>query len=112
MYSSPSLKNRSNRANAYLVNAVMESSQEELLLKLYDFALTNCQLKNIEKTNKALNELIFALRFDTEELENISEGLYKLYDYCKDQMRKRNYDIVYKILSGLREQWAEVFHRN
>lgn len=105
MYSSVAAKSR-NRANPYLVNDIMESSQEKLLIKLYDFALTNCRLHNIEKTNKALNELIFGLRFD-EEYEKISSGLFQLYNFCKDQMRKRNFSIVEKILSELKETWVD-----
>lgn len=106
MYSA--MQNRSgNRANPYLVNEVMESSQEKLLVKLYEFAIVSCRRHNIEKTNKALDELIFGLRFDEEELEKISTGLFQLYNFCKDQMRKRNYEIVEKILIELKETWVE-----
>lgn len=108
MYSSVAAKT-SNRKNPYLRNDIIESSQEKLLLKVYDYALSNCKQKNIEKTNKAINELIFGLRFDEEKLENISAGLFRLYNFCKDQMRKRNYDLTYKILSELRESWVEAF---
>src|SRR5690554_6565814 len=106
MYSALAAKSK-NRANAYLINDIMESSHEKLLLKLYDFAITNCRLHNIEKTNQALNELILGLRFDKEELENISTGLFRLYSFCKDQVRKRNYAIVEKILTELRESWVQ-----
>lgn len=108
MYSAVAQKSR-NRTNPYLINDIMESSQEKLLLKLYDFAITNCRRKNIEKTNKALNELIFGLRFDNEEVEKISTGLFQLYNYCKDEMRKRNFEIVEKILTELKESWVEIF---
>lgn len=104
MYSSTAARAR-NRANAYLVNEIRESSQEKLLVKLYDFAIANCRQHNIERTNKALNELIFGLRFDETEVEKISSGLFRLYNFCKDQMRKRNYKIVEKILSELKETW-------
>ncbi len=107
MYSSVASRPR-NRANAYLVNEIRESSQEKLLVKLYDFAIANCRQHNIEKTNKALNELIFGLRFDEAELEKISTGLFQLYNFCKDQMRKRNFDIVERILSELKDTWVVV----
>lgn len=107
MYSAVAQKSR-NRTNPYLVNEIMESSQEKLLIKLYDFAITNCKRQNIEKTNKALNELIFGLRFDTEEVEKISTGLFQLYSYCKDEMRKRNFSMVEKILTELKESWVEI----
>lgn len=106
MYSSLSYRS-GNKANPYLVNEIRESSQEKLLVKLYDFAIMSCRREDIEKTNKALDELIFGLRFDEEELEKISTGLYQLYDFCKDQMRKRKYKIVEKILTELKQTWVE-----
>jgi len=106
MYSSLSYKS-GNKANPYLVNEIRESSQEKLLLKLYDFTIVSCRRQNIEKTNKALDELIFGLRFDEEELENISTGLFQLYNFCKDQMRKRKFDIVERILTELKQTWVE-----
>lgn len=94
-----------NRANAYLVNEVSDASPEALLFKVYDFAIAQCKNKNLEKTNKALSVLIDALRYDTEESKQISIGLKRLYEFCQDQMRKQNYDIVLKILTELRESW-------
>lgn len=51
MYSALAHKSR-NRTNPYLVNDIMESSQEKLLLKLYDFAITNCAGKTLRKQTK------------------------------------------------------------
>ena len=71
----------------------LNASPQKLIMKIYDFAITQCRNKNLEKTNKALAELINALRFDGEEVSEISTGLRKLYEFCQDQMRKKNYDI-------------------
>lgn len=103
------LNNSSNRANAYLVNEILNASPQKLLLKVYDFAIAQCRNENIEKTNKAIAELINALRFDNEEANEISMGLKRLYEFCQDQMRKRNYDIVLKIMTELRETWIKAF---
>jgi len=114
-YSSAALKSNdsythsynSNRANAYLVNEILDASPTKLFIKIYDFAIAQCKNKNLEKTNKALMELSNALRFDNEEVSEISMGLKKLYVFCQDQMRLKNYDIVLKILTDLRDTWIK-----
>lgn len=104
------LKNN-NRANPYLANEILNADPQKLLLKVYDFAIAQCQRRNIEKTNKALAELNNALRFDNEEVSEISMGLRRLYEFCQDSMRKKNYDITLQILTGLRATWLEAFKK-
>ena len=97
------------RANAYVTNEILDASPQKLLLKVYDFAIMQCKNENLEKTNKALTELINALRFDDEDSNEIAVGLMKLYEYCQEQMRKKNYDIVLNILTELRDSWSKAF---
>lgn len=97
-----------NKVNPYLVKEITEATQQQLLFKVYDFAIVNCQKQNMVKVNEAVQVLINALNFESEEAKNISIGLLKLYQYCQDQMRKGNYKIVYKILTELKEQWQKV----
>ncbi len=105
MYSSPFTSNKQNRTNQYLIKEIMEATPQQLILKVYDFAIVNCQKQNLSKTNDALQVLINALRFDTEEMKSISTGLFRLYQYCQEEMRRKNYEIVHKILTELRETW-------
>lgn len=98
--------------NPYLVKEIMEASPQKLLLKIYDFAIVQCQLHDMEKTNRALDELINSLNFEDAEAREISIGLMKLYQFCQDRMRKKEYDIVHKILTDLRETWVTVFKSN
>ena len=98
------------RANAYLTNEILDASPQKLLLKIYDFAIAQCKNKNLEKTNKALMTLITGLRFDDQESLEISIGLKRLYEFCQDQMRQQNYDIVEKILIELRATWLSAFN--
>lgn len=98
--------------NPYLVKEIMEASPQKLLLKIYDFAIVHCQLHDMEKTNRALDELINSLNFEDPEAREISIGLMKLYQFCQDRMRKKEYDIVHKILTDLRETWVTVFKSN
>ena len=49
------------------------------------------------------------MRYDSVEANEISMGLRKLYEFCQDQMRKRNYEIVLRIMVELRETWIKAF---
>lgn len=100
---------RSNQVNAYIAKDILEASPQKLLIKIYDFAILNCKRRNLEKTNKAIQELINSLKFD-DVTKDISAGFLRLYLYCQDQMRKKNYDIVLKILTELRDTWAKAFN--
>jgi flagellar protein FliS len=98
------------KLNQYLRNDVSCSSPEQLIMKVYDFAITNCQRHELIKTNEALQVLINALNFETEEAKKISSGLLKLYIYCQESMRKKKYAEVYKILTELRDTWKLALH--
>ncbi|MFH0734119.1 MAG: flagellar protein FliS [bacterium] len=106
------LYERNNKANAYLTKEILDATQEKLLLKVYDFAIVNCQRGDLEKTNKAITQLINALNFDDEKAREISAGLYRLYEFAQDQMRKGKNEITLKILSDLREVWVIIFNKN
>lgn len=110
MYNPTQAKSNSSKLNPYLVKEIMEATPQQLLIKIYDFAILNCQKRNLAKTNQALQELINSLKWEGEEVANISAGLYRLYQYCQEEMRKKNYDIVYKILTELRESWLAAFN--
>lgn len=105
-------QNKTTQLNPYLVKEILEASPQKLLLKIYDFAIVNCQLHDMLKTNRALDELINALNFEDEKAREISIGLLKLYQYCQEQMRKKNYEIVHKILIDLRDAWLTIFKMN
>jgi flagellar secretion chaperone FliS len=111
-YSNAALKSPesfNNRANTYVVNEILNATPQQLLIKVYDFAIGQCKRKNIEKTNKALMILIDALKYDSEAVREISIGLRKLYEFCQDQIRKNNFDIALQILTDLRDTWSKVF---
>lgn len=102
--------NRSNYQNQYLIKEIMEATPQQLLIKLYDIAITNCHKGDMIRTNNAIQELINSLSFETPEVSEISIGLYRLYQFCQDQMRKGNTKIVLKILGDLRDSWLNAFN--
>lgn len=103
--------NRSNPAQTYLMKEILEATPQMLILKIYDFAIVNCQKRDTVKTNNAIQELINALRFDDPKAKEISIGLLRLYQFCQDQMRKGNTEIVKRILTELRDTWKEAFSK-
>jgi len=98
--------NRS-KINPYLINQVLQSSPEQLLIKVYDYAVINSEKKDMIKTNSAISELIGFLRFDDDATKNLSVSLLRLYQFCQDQARKSNFDVVTRILSELRVSWLQ-----
>jgi flagellar protein FliS len=101
--------NRS-KINPYLTNQILNSSPEQLLIKVYDFAVVNSEKKDMIKTNTAIQELIGFLRFDDETYKDLAVSLLRLYQFCQDQARKNNYDVVTKILTELRESWLQAIN--
>jgi flagellin-specific chaperone FliS len=97
--------------NQYLMNDIIHSTPQQLLIRIYDFAILQCNKNNMVKTNDAIQVLMNSLNYDTEETRNISTGLFRLYKYCQEQMRSGNNDIVHKILTELRESWLSAFNR-
>jgi flagellar protein FliS len=111
MYSSTLAAKKQNRLNQYLVNEITQATPKQLLIKIYDFAIVNCKKQNLAKTNEALQVLISSLNFENKEVSEVSTGLLRLYQFCQDQMRKKNYSIVYEILTELKESWIVAFNK-
>jgi len=100
---------RSNqKLNVYLKNQILSMSPMQLLLKVYDVAILGCKTKDVEKVGKALVELIAGLKFEYEE---ISVGLFRLYQYCLDETKKGNFDVPLEILLSLRATWQETLRK-
>lgn len=95
------------KVNPYLADQILNASPEQLLLKAYDYAVVHAGKKDMIKTNRALQVLIGFLQFDDETYRELSFSLLRLYQFCEDQTRKSNFDVVVKILSELRESWIQ-----
>ncbi len=103
------MQDNKKKANAYFVKEIMDSLPHELLFKVYDFAITHCQRHDVEKTNRAISELINALNFEDNETRELSTSLLQLYQFAQEQVRRGNFDMAMKILGGLRDTWQELF---
>jgi len=96
-----------NKLNPYLSNQILNASPEQLLIKIFDFAVVHSEKKDMIKTNTAVQELIGLLRFDDDTYKDLSINLIRLYQYCQEEARKNNFDLVTKILTELRDSWLQ-----
>jgi len=103
------MRNRTKKHLNYQKSQIMSMSPAQLVLKVYDYAILGCKLKDSGKVSKALIELISALKFEHGE---ISLGMFKLYQYCMDIVKKNQFDEVMEILSELRNTWLVVVKEN
>lgn len=92
------------RNNEYRNQDVMGASPIHLVVMAYDLAIRSCEVKDFEKATKAISVLRDALNFDYPE---VSVGLFRLYQWCLDSLRKDDYDSAIKVLSELRDAWRE-----
>ena len=97
------------RLNQYRTDDIMSYNQERLLLKVYDIAIINCKRHDMIKTNDAIQVLVDALSFETNDTIEVSSGLLRLYLYCQDQMRLKKYSETEAILTSLRDTWINSF---
>jgi len=79
------MRNRTKKHLNYQKSQIMSMSPAQLVLKVYDYAILGCKLKDSGKVSKALIELISALKFEHGE---ISLGMFKLYQYCMDIVKR------------------------
>ena len=82
----------------------MNASPLRLVIMTYDLAIRACEAKDFAKATKAIS----ALR-DTLDLEypDVSVGLFRLYQWCLDCIRKNDYASAINTLTELRGAWAE-----
>jgi flagellin-specific chaperone FliS len=94
-------------AKAYRNEQILNLSPVQVIDKLYTVAIQSCKKNDAQLARRAINELIVGLNFEYEE---ISTGLYRLYEYCKDCVRKGKMDDAVVVLEDLRSTWAKAFN--
>ena len=90
---------------AYQKSEILGLTPVQLLIKVYDFAIIGCRSKDADKVCRALVELISSLRFEYQE---VSVGLFRLYQFCMDDVKQGKFENAEKILISLRDTWKEV----
>jgi len=88
----------------YQQNQIMSMEPIRLLIKVYDYTILQCKKHDEVRASKGLVELIAALNFDYQE---VSLGLFRLYQYCMDKIKQKEFDEAVYLLQGLRDAWAQ-----
>ena len=92
-----------NAQRGYRQQQVMTATPDQLILILYDMALTASNQQDGSKLNRVLAELIDSLDFSYEDT---ATGFFRIYEYCMNLTRKRKFEAVTEIIKELRDTWA------
>jgi flagellin-specific chaperone FliS len=90
------------RNQEYRDQEVMGASPLHLVVMAYDLAIRACEQQDFEKAVRTISVLRDALDFDYPE---VSEGLFRLYQWCLDCIRKGDYASAMSVLNELRDAW-------
>jgi len=87
----------------YQRQEILNASPEELIGKLYDYAIQACYQKRQRRLQDILQTLAKSLNFDYE----ISGTLFELYDYCQRCAQQNEFEEVRVLIEDLRNTWNE-----
>ncbi len=89
--------------NKYKQQDVMSASPLRLVIMTYDLAIRSCEQQDFAKAVKTISALRDTLDLDYPD---VAVGLFRLYQWCLDCIRKGDYAAAITTLSELREAWA------
>ena len=90
--------------NQYRQQDVMSASPLRLVIMTYDLAIQSCEQEDFGKAIKTISALRDALDMDYPEVAN---GLFSLYQWCLDCIRKGDYVSASVTLTELRSAWVQ-----
>ena len=93
------------RTQEYRQHEVMGASPIRLVVMAYDLAIRACEQKDFDRASKVVSVLRDALDYDYAE---VAVGLFGLYQWCLDCIRKEDYHSAVVTLRELREAWSVV----
>lgn len=92
-------------ARKFMEQDILSKSPGELLLVAYDLGIKGCRRQDRALVRDVLTELIAALDFS----QPVAGTFLVLYDFALREVRENRFEEPEKILTGLREAWAEAF---
>ena len=93
---------------AYARSQVTGASPGQLVVLLFDATLGACRRGDVQQARQGLVELMSSL--DLDHLD-VAGPLFRLYEYCLDEVRKGNLGEPQHILTELRQSWCEAVAR-
>ncbi len=95
------------KLNPYLVQKILSASPEELVLYIYDAAITACARENQRKAAEALQQLINALNFKERTIANT---FYQMYQHILNLIHNKKYEDARGLIKEIRETWAKAMN--
>lgn len=92
----------------YRQQEVMGASPVRLVVMAYDLAIRACEQEDFTRAIKSVTILRDALNYDYADF---AVGLFRLYQWCLDCIRKEDYASALVVLRELRQAWAAVEKR-
>jgi flagellin-specific chaperone FliS len=96
------------RAMEYRQQEVMGASPIRLVVMAYDLAIRACEQEDFVRATSAVSTLRDALNYEYAE---VAVGLFSLYQWCLDRIRKEDYASALVTLRELRQAWITVEKR-
>jgi flagellin-specific chaperone FliS len=87
----------------YQQQDVMNASPLRLVIMTYDLAIRACEQQDFAKATKTISALRDTLDMDYPD---VAVGLFRLYQWCLDCIRKNDYASAITTLTELRGAWA------
>jgi flagellin-specific chaperone FliS len=87
----------------YRQQDVISASPLRLVIMTYDLAIRACEQKDFVKATKTISALRDTLDLDYPD---VAIGLFRLYQWCLDCIRKNDYASAATTLTELRGAWA------
>lgn len=81
----------------------MSASPLRLVIMTYDLAIRSCEQQDFAKSVKTISALRDTLDMDYPE---VAAGLFRLYQWCLDCIRKGDYASAIGTLTELRSAWV------
>ena len=92
-----------NPVHNYQRQEILNATPAKLISILYDFAIQACYQNDDRRLQNVLDQLIRSLNFDYE----LADSLYDIYEYCKRQAQKREFDVARILIEDIRDTWNE-----
>lgn len=87
----------------YRQQDIMNASPLRLVIMTYDLAIRACEQQDFPKAVKTISALRDALDLDYPD---VAAGLFRLYQWCLDCIRKGDYASAITTLTELRGAWV------
>lgn len=94
---------------SYHSSQVLGASPTQLMLMIYEIAIVACGRRDTDRARRAVCELVATLNFDYDE---IAVPLFRLYEYCLNQIATGSCEEASKILRGLKQAWEAALQKN